>query len=93
MEKKTIIARAKVLEGKADLFLKAAEDLIQGTRAESGNISYTLYRNTETATDFLFYEEYESPEAMTVHAASAHFNSFVQAIDGMLAEDMIIESF
>lgn len=93
MEKKTIVARAKVVEGREVEFLKAAEALIRGTRAERGNISYTLYKSTETESDFLFYEEYESAEAMAVHANSAHFNTFVKTIDGMLAKEMVIESF
>ena len=30
---------------------------------------------------------------MSVHATSKHFKSFVETIDGMLAEEMVIESF
>ena len=30
---------------------------------------------------------------MSVHATSEHFKSFVETIDGMLAEEMVIESF
>ena len=40
MEKKTIVARAEVLPGKEQEFISKAEPLIQGTRAEEGNISY-----------------------------------------------------
>ena len=42
MEKKTIVARAEVLPGKEQEFISKAEPLIQGTRAEEGNISYIL---------------------------------------------------
>ena len=59
MEKKTIVARAKVLAEKQAAFLNATEALIQGTRAERGNISYTLYQSTENPSDFIFYEEYK----------------------------------
>ena len=52
MEKKTIVARAKVLAEKQAAFLNATEALIQ-----------------------------------------EHFKSFVETIDGMLAEEMVIESF
>ena len=44
MEKKTIVARAEVLEGKEKEFIAKAEKLIEATRAEEGNISYTLYQ-------------------------------------------------
>lgn len=30
---------------------------------------------------------------MAVHAASAHFKAFGEAIEGMLASELIIESF
>lgn len=93
MEKKTIVARAKVLAEKQAAFLNATEALIQGTRAERGNISYTLYQSTGNPSDFIFYEEYKDENAMSVHAASKHFKSFVETIDGMLAEEMVIESF
>ena len=43
MEKKTIVARAEVLPGKEQEFISKAEPLIQGTRAEEGNISYSIY--------------------------------------------------
>lgn len=93
MEKKTIVARAKVLAGKEDEFMKAAQSLIDGTRAEEGNLSYNLYQNPSDPTSFLFYEEYKDAHAIDVHAASAHFLAFGKAIQGMLQSDLIIESF
>mgnify|MGYP000001474545 FL=1 len=93
MGKKTIVARVKILAEKQAAFLNATEVLIQETRAEKGNISYTLYQSTENPSDFIFYEEYKDENAMSVHATSEHFKSFVETIDGMLAEEMVIESF
>lgn len=55
MEKKTIVARAEVLPGKEQEFISKAEPLIQGTRAEEGNISYNLYQNPSNPTAFIFY--------------------------------------
>jgi len=93
MEKKTIVARAEVLAGKEKEFMTAATALIEGTRAEAGNISYNLYQNPFCPTLFIFYEEYKDEQAMAVHAASAHFKTFGEAIEGMLASELIIESF
>lgn len=93
MEKKTIVARAKVFEGKEQAFMDAAEALIRGTRAEAGNLSYNLYQNPSGPTSFIFYEEYKDEQAMHVHAASSHFQAFGKAIEGMLASDLLIESF
>lgn len=93
MKKKTIVARAEVLAGKEKEFVTAAKALIEGTRGEEGNISYNLYQNPFHPTLFIFYEEYKDDKAMTVHAASAHFKAFGEAINGLLTSELIIESF
>lgn len=73
--------------------LQAADALIKGTRAEEGNISYNLYQNPSQPVAFIFYEEYKDQHAMDVHAASPHFQTFGEAIKGVLASDLIIETF
>ncbi len=73
--------------------MNAEEALIQGTRVEAGNISYNLYQNPSDSTSFIFYEEYRDEQAMKVHAASSHFQAFGKAIEGMLASELLIESF
>lgn len=93
MKKKTIVARVEVLPGKEQEFISKTEPLIQGTRAEEGNISYNLYQNPSNPVSFIFYEEYKDQHAMDVHAASVHFQAFGKAIEELLASDLIIESF
>lgn len=93
MEKKTIVARVEVLEGKEKEFIEEAKKLIEGTRAEEGNISYNLYQNPENPCMFIFYEEYRDKDAMAIHPASEHFKIFGKAIEGMLAKELVIESF
>lgn len=93
MEKKTIVARLEVLKGKEKEFISVAGSLIKGTRAEEGNISYTLYQSPENPVEFIFYEEYKDQKAMAIHAASAHFKAFEQAVGKLLAKELIIETF
>ena len=93
MEKKTIVARAEVLEGKEKEFIAKAEKLIEATRSEEGNISYTLYQCPERPTMFIFYEEYKDKRAMAIHAASDHFKTFGKEIEGLLAQELSIETF
>lgn len=93
MNKKTIVARAEVLDGKEKDFMEAAEPLIAATRAEEGNISYNLYRHPVRSGSFLFYEEYKDQQAVDRHAASAHFRAFGKAIQGLLASELIVEVF
>ena len=93
MEKKTIVARAEVLPGKEQEFISKAEPLIQETRNEEGNISYNLYQNPTNPVAFIFYEEYKDQDAIDVHAVSTHFQAFGKAIEGLLASELVIESF
>lgn len=93
MEKKTIVARAEVVAGKEQAFIEKAQVLVEATRAEAGNISYNLYQNPTNQAYFLFYEEYKDQAAIEAHASSAHFKAFGAAIEGLLASELIIETY
>lgn len=56
--------------------------LVQASRAESGNNSYDLHQETGNPDRFVFVESWKSQAAVEAHNASAHFQAFVQAIDG-----------
>ena len=92
-KKKTVIARVEVKAGQETAFLEVTKPLISGTRAEPGNISYTLYQSPNNPLEFIFYEEYKDEAAFEAHANSAHFNAFAGAIPDMLAKELIIESY
>lgn len=93
MEKRTIVARVEVQKGKEQEFIATTESLIKATRAEEGNISYTLYQCPSDPVEFIFYEEYKDQKAIDSHASSEHFKAFAKAIRGILAKDLIIETF
>lgn len=93
MEKKTIVARVELLPGKEQEFLNVTEPLIPASRAEEGTISYTLYQCPASSVSFIFYEEYTNQQAIDSHVASAHFKTFAAALGGLLAKELIIESF
>ena len=92
-EKKTVIARVFVKEGQEAAFTEVATTLLNATRAEKGNISYTLFQSTTDPKEFIFYEEYKNEEAFAAHGSSEHFATFANAITDMLAKDLIIEDF
>lgn len=93
MEKKTIVARMQVHKGKEKEFLAHTVELIKATRAEDGNISYTLYQSLENPAMFIFYEEYTNLEAMNKHASSTYLKVFGEAVKDLLAQEKIIERF
>lgn len=92
-EKKTVIARVFVKEGQESAFAEAATTLLNATRAEEGNISYTLYQSTTDPKEFIFYEEYKDEVAFAAHGSSEHFATFANTITDMLAKDLMIEEY
>lgn len=91
--KKTVIARVFVKEGQEAAFTEVATTLLHATRAEEGNISYTLFQSTTDPKEFIFYEEYKNEAAFAAHGSSDHFATFANAITDMLAQDLIIEDY
>ena len=74
--KKIIGARLQVKAEKADEFVAAAKVCIAASRAEPGNISYTLLQDPYEKTTFFFFEEWKSQQAIDDHFATAHFKAF-----------------
>lgn len=68
-----VVAKFSVQSGKVDEFKKIAEDLIDETRQEKGNISYELYQDTEDSQALTFIEEWEDQEALEKHMGTKHF--------------------
>jgi quinol monooxygenase YgiN len=93
MEKKIVIAKIRILKGTESEYMALVPPLIEATKAEPGNLAYTLYQSTEDATEFLVYEEYINEEAFNVHCNSEHFQSFAQQVKPMLAGDLDIKTF
>ncbi|QEY24199.1 putative quinol monooxygenase [Neisseria animalis] len=58
------------------------KELVRASRAEEGNISYDLHQEIGNPNRFVFFENWASQVAVDSHNASAHFQNFVQAIDG-----------
>jgi len=55
------------------------------TREEDGCIQYDLMQNVADPTDFTFYEEWASVEALVAHSASAHLARSRPLLEGHLA--------
>ena len=76
-------------EGKADEIIPLAEALVEETLKEEGNIDYKFLKSIKDGT-FLFVEQWESPEALSKHMASPHFQLFSKE-SADLADDMEIK--
>ena len=75
---KMIIVVAKVItkQGKQNNFLNLAQNCINETLKEKGNISYTLLAETGDDRKFTFLEEWVTQEDLDIHMQTSHFKQF-----------------
>ncbi|MDR1864650.1 MAG: antibiotic biosynthesis monooxygenase [Bacteroidales bacterium] len=74
--KKIISARLFIKPEKLAGFLAGTKALIEASRAEEGNVSYSLFQDPEDATKLLFFEEWKNQAAVDAHFATEHFKKF-----------------
>lgn len=92
-EKTVIVARVAVKEGQEKAFIEIASKLVAATRAEEGNLFYTLYQSTENPSIFIFYEEYKDDAAFDAHTSSAHFAAFAEATNDLMVGELVADHF
>ncbi|MCD7971268.1 MAG: antibiotic biosynthesis monooxygenase [Candidatus Azobacteroides sp.] len=73
---KIITAKKHIKPEKVDDYIQATKELIEKSRAEEGNISYTLYQHPEDKTVFIFFEEWKNQAAIDYHFSTEHFKEF-----------------
>jgi len=71
-----IHATFHVNSAKQDTFLEEIQPLIAASRAESGNISYGLQKDTEKENVYTMVEVWQNLQAVSSHNSSEHFTSF-----------------
>lgn len=90
-----IIVQAKAIpkdESSQKKIIEYAENLIENSKKEEGNIDYNLFINTTDKT-LLFVEQWESKEILATHLQTEHFLKFGANIDGLLEGDLAIQVF
>ena len=92
-EKTVVVARVAVKEGQEKTFTEIAAKLVEATRAEEGNLFYSLYQSTENPSIFIIYEEYKDDAAFDAHANSAHFAAFKEATNDIMAGELVVDTF
>ena len=63
--------------------------LIAPTRKEYGCIEYRLHQDHADPAVFIFYENWENLACLEQHMNSAHFKSYIAAVDGLIAEKVV----
>lgn len=83
----TVVAYMKAAPGKEDELRSSLEALIAPTSAEHGYVNYDLHQNVEDPGQFVFYENWESAEALDAHLGTPHLVDFAERMGGMLDEN------
>lgn len=80
-----VVAKAdSVQELRAELL-----KLVEPTRKEQGCIEYTLHQDHGDPAVFLFYEKWQSQADLERHMASPHFQAYVAAVEGLVADKAV----
>ena len=90
-----ILVLAKAIpkdEDACEKIVEFAQDLIENTRKEEGNIDYNLYSNTADGT-LLFVEQWESKEILGTHLQTDHFIRFGENIQDLVSSELIIDVY
>ena len=90
-----ILVLAKAIpkdEDACEKIVEFAQDLIENTRKEEGNIDYNVYCNTADGT-LLFVEQWESKEILGTHLQTDHFTRFGANIQDLVAAELAIDVF
>lgn len=75
-----VVGRVETDAEKRQELIRVGQAVAFASRQEAGCLSYRLYQDTESETDFVFVEEWESEEALQSHFATAHIAEFMKAI-------------
>lgn len=88
-----IHANLQVKPDQEQAFLEEMKTLVPQSRAEEGNISYDLKKDTEKEHHYTMIELWKDVEATTSHNSSAHFTAFVQKASTFMAAPMDLNVF
>src|SRR4051812_46330449 len=81
MKNVTVVATFQARPGKEAALREALTSLLAPTRKESGCLSYDMHCAPDDPAKFLFYETWQSKEAIDAHMRSPHIQKLVPRVD------------
>ncbi|WP_299741220.1 putative quinol monooxygenase [uncultured Rossellomorea sp.] len=88
-----IHAEFQINPTKEQAFLEEIRPLVATSRAEEGNISYDLMKDTERESVYTMVEVWRDAAAVETHNASEHFSSFVGRAPEYLAAPLDVKIY
>lgn len=80
-----IFAKMLVKEECIDKFIELTKELVEKSRAEEGNVFYSINRSVNDDRTFAFIECWKDQAAIDIHNATPHFTGIVPQL-GELCE-------
>ena len=81
----TVVAKLQAQEGKEAELEAALTEMVEAVSAnEPGVPTYSLHVSDDDPTVYLFYEQYESPEAQAAHRETPHMQALGGKLQGLL---------
>lgn len=68
-----------IKEGYRDKIIEMAQECLEKTPLEKGNLKYTLLKGIFDETMLMYVEEWESEEAFQAHLNMPYYRAFVEA--------------
>ena len=65
--------------------VRAARQMAEATRAETGCVAYRFYADLEDPNVFFIFEEWETADALARHFQTEHMATFQKQLPGLLA--------
>ena len=88
-----IVAKMLVKTDKVEEFKTVAKELVEKSRAEAGNVFYSLNVSTTNPRLLAFIECWKDQEAIETHKATEHFTGILPKLGGMCEEGQPGELF
>jgi quinol monooxygenase YgiN len=79
-------------ERRADM-VKLATSLYSPSRSEKGCLHYSCYQDAGDPDSFLFFEEWESQEAIDKHFQTPYFQDFMKRFPDMIVGTPVIKLY
>ncbi|BAQ64219.1 hypothetical protein GM3709_984 [Geminocystis sp. NIES-3709] len=73
-----LAGRYKIKPEKRDRFLELAIIGLEPTRQEAGNISYAFYEEVGVPNSFIYFEEWQSREALMAHLQQPYITPLLE---------------
>ncbi len=81
-----VIAHAKVKPAGRVAFIEAAKELVELTRREPGNVSYSFSQSADEPTEFAFQEVWETEADSDIHMKGQALGDFFNKVKALFEQ-------